>query len=126
MASFKIAQFLLTAIPRIKQKQGKSENLKASTIIKVLSADEDFTFSPYPHNISKEMKTRIYALTVQYPDDSLCKFNSIHDVSELMGIRLQHIRTRAVYYEMKVGDVSSASWTRRKGETYYFSFTRVR
>lgn len=85
------------------------------------------TYAPFHPALQEMMRHRSYSVTVSYPDGSVKTYESMGHFAHCFGKRLEHVRRRAVFAEMELGDSAHTSWVNQADEkTYHFTFTRIR
>lgn len=84
------------------------------------------TYPPFPKPYQQMMRSRAYSVDVTFPDGSLHHYQSMGHFAQHFGKRLEHIRSRAIYMEMQVGEVTTATWHDADDQIYLFVFTRKR
>lgn len=84
------------------------------------------TYAPFHPAIRIAMCQRAYSVTVTFPDGEIKNYHSLSQFTPLLGKRLEHLRTKAIYAEMDIGDSSRVDWSDKNKSVYSFLFTRVR
>ncbi|WP_260864501.1 hypothetical protein [Citrobacter sp. Marseille-Q6884] len=84
------------------------------------------TYAPFDPAIRIAMCQRAYSVTVTFPDGETKRYSSLAGFTQLLGKRLEHLRTKAIYAEMDVGDSSQVNWSDKDKSVYSFQFTRIR
>lgn len=84
------------------------------------------THAPFHPAIKEALRHRRYALKVTFPDGRAKQYTSLAHFTQSLGKRLEHIRTRAIYAEMDIGDTANAEWLDANNQAFHFTFIRVR